>query len=217
MEHQVKRFINDITRVHRALSQTADLRPSELVNGLFGELVSLCNQTLSTSSTKQARVYDFHPSCRWWLTSSQILEDQRIQDLTPSLRKLCATAESHLESHWAAHISGAAESEDEIGVNYLTGAESLTEATAFRRLGQFPYYENYQDLTHMELCAIHAVNASPPRKIAFVGSGPLPLSSLCLCQALDKLRRTAGFTTVLKWVFSESLVIVSDHFAGYDT
>lgn len=62
MEHLAERFVDDITRIHRALSQTSDLRPSQLVNGLFEELVSLCTQTLSTSVTKKASTssYFYH-------------------------------------------------------------------------------------------------------------------------------------------------------------
>lgn len=51
-------------------------------------------------------------------------------------------------------------------------------------LNNFPYYENYVDLTKMELGAISS--ASPKtqgHRFAFLGCGPLPLSSLCiLCQ-----------------------------------
>jgi len=36
----------------------------------------------------------------------------------------------------------------------------------------------------MELSAINAVQSKAPQSIAFIGSGPLPLSSLCLSQAL---------------------------------
>lgn len=37
----------------------------------------------------------------------------------------------------------------------------------------------------MELSALYAINPIPPGKIAFIGSGPLPLSSLCLSHALS--------------------------------
>lgn len=69
--------------------------------------------------------------------------------------------------------------------------------TVLRLLRAFPYYENYVDLTRMELSAIHAVTPSPPKMIAFIGSGPLPLTSWCLCQALDKASGIQGSTTVL--------------------
>ena len=73
----------------------------------------------------------------------------------------------------------------------------LTELAASQRLKEFPYYGNYVDLTRMELSALHAVNVSAPRKIAFIGSGPLPLSSLCLCQALEKAKPGSTPTPVL--------------------
>lgn len=50
---------------------------------------------------------------------------------------------------------------------------------------EFPYYENYVDLTRMELSAIHAINPSTPRSVVFIGSGPLPMTSLCMYQTLE--------------------------------
>jgi len=58
------------------------------------------------------------------------------------------------------------------------------------RLTSFPYYENYEQLTRLELFAISSVGPLP-RKIAFIGSGPLPLSSLCLLQMLKNGTGTA--------------------------
>ena len=57
----------------------------------------------------------------------------------------------------------------------------------------FPYYDNYEELTRLELCAIHSAGLARPRKIAFVGSGPLPLTPICLLKALkqDALSSTA--------------------------
>jgi nicotianamine synthase len=54
------------------------------------------------------------------------------------------------------------------------------------RLKSFPYYRNYEELAWLELCSILSVTKQAPKKIAFIGSGPLPLTSLCL---LDALRR----------------------------
>lgn len=56
------------------------------------------------------------------------------------------------------------------------------------RLADFPYYENYTNLTRLELNAIASATprgAPPPRRIAFLGSGPLPLTSICLIDALQ--------------------------------
>ena len=53
---------------------------------------------------------------------------------------------------------------------------------------EFPYYENYVDLTRMELSAITAINPTAPQRVAFIGSGPLPLTSLCMCAALKRIK-----------------------------
>ncbi len=52
----------------------------------------------------------------------------------------------------------------------------------------FTYYSNYVDLIKMELNAISTVSpsTSPPRKFAILGSGPLPLTSLCILETLSK-------------------------------
>ena len=61
---------------------------------------------------------------------------------------------------------------------------SFTERiTAKAALLRFTYYENYIDLIRMELNAITSVTKGErPRKYAILGSGPLPLTSLCLLQ-----------------------------------
>jgi hypothetical protein len=93
-----------------------------------------------------------------------------VQAVLPSLRQICAQAESCLELHWAEHILSTKGTPDEV----------------FTRLKTFPYYENYQELTRLELCSILSATKIPPRRVAFIGSGPLPLTSLCLLQALKQ-------------------------------
>ena len=49
----------------------------------------------------------------------------------------------------------------------------------------FPYYSNYLDLTRLELHALIAVGSHRPlRTWAFIGSGPLPLTSLSVWKLL---------------------------------
>ena len=55
-------------------------------------------------------------------------------------------------------------------------------------LEKFPYYDNYVDLTRLELASLHAADPHPPESIAFIGSGPLPLSSLSLARSDGKPR-----------------------------
>jgi nicotianamine synthase len=57
-------------------------------------------------------------------------------------------------------------------------------------LQAFPYYQNYIDLTRLEISAISAIDTRPIKNIAFIGSGPLPLSSLCLIDQLNIFSET---------------------------
>ncbi|KAK4201494.1 putative nicotianamine synthase [Triangularia verruculosa] len=97
----------------------------------------------------------------------KVLRNVSVQAVLPSLRQICARSESCLELHWAEHI-----------------LEGQTEQEVVERLESFPYYENYEDLTRLEVCSILSATKVAPRRVAFIGSGPLPLTSLCLLQAL---------------------------------
>lgn len=53
-------------------------------------------------------------------------------------------------------------------------------------LHKFPYYDNYVDLVRLELSAISSLAVDKTRhKYAVIGSGPLPLTSICLADALN--------------------------------
>lgn len=53
-------------------------------------------------------------------------------------------------------------------------------------LHKFPYYDNYVDLVRLELSAISSLAVDKPQnKYAVIGSGPLPLTSICLADALN--------------------------------
>ncbi|KAK4174246.1 putative nicotianamine synthase [Triangularia setosa] len=97
----------------------------------------------------------------------KVLRNVKVQAILPSLRQICAQSESCLELHWAEHI-----------------LEGQTQEEVIGRLESFPYYENYEDLTRLEVCSILSATKVAPRRIAFIGSGPLPLTSLCLLRAL---------------------------------
>ncbi|RDW65327.1 hypothetical protein BP5796_10019 [Coleophoma crateriformis] len=145
---EAEQSIGTILQIHATLlARGPALHPCEVVNEAFGQLVGLCARILPESVVSRVR------------------EDPRIIDILPSLRHICATAESHLEAYWAAQIS---EAED-----------------ANQALKAFPYYQNYVDLTRMELNSILSISPRKPQKIAFIGSGPLPLTSLCLDMALN--------------------------------
>lgn len=95
--------------------------------------------------------------------SEAILEELSAHDALPRLRELCAQGEALLESHWQHRII---ESED-----------------AQAELRAFPYHQNYEDLTRMEVKAIEIASGSfKPQRLLFIGSGPLPLTPLMLAR-----------------------------------
>lgn len=87
-----------------------------------------------------------------------VLADPAVAELLPGLRELCAAGEFELERWWAQRI--------------VAGSE----------LTAFPYHQNYGDLTRLEHHAVAGLRADPVRRVLFIGSGPLPLTSLLLAQ-----------------------------------
>ncbi|KAI1269029.1 Nicotianamine synthase [Xylariaceae sp. FL1019] len=132
------------------------------------------NTTLGNLVSLCIRVYDSR-------TTETVLNSPRIQNILPSLRQICSDAESCLEHHWAVRITIADD-----------------EPEAIRRLHQFPYFDNYEELARLELCALSATNAGQlPTHIAFLGAGPLPLTSLSILKKLrqDNVNDIHSFTS----------------------
>lgn len=78
----------------------------------------------------------------------------------------------------------------------------MNSIKAKNRLANFTYYENYIDLTRLEVSAITSAlpNGSPlPQRIAFLGSGPLPLSSICLLNSLQTTQPGPIFIQNVDW------------------
>lgn len=84
--------------------------------------------------------------------------DDTVRMLAPRLRTLCALGEGALERSWAERIA--------------------TARRPRKELGRFPYLDNYHRLVRLERSAIAVAGQPAPRRIAFVGSGPLPLSAV---------------------------------------
>jgi nicotianamine synthase len=82
----------------------------------------------------------------------------------PALRRLCAEGEQQLELAWARRI---AEADDPVAC-----------------LDGFPYLANYRRLARLELDTLARVAPGRLRRVAFLGSGPLPLSALLVADAL---------------------------------
>ncbi|KAH6627213.1 Nicotianamine synthase [Chaetomium sp. MPI-SDFR-AT-0129] len=149
---KAKALAKTIVHTHSELLKLPHLRPAPAINQLLGNLVSVCSE-----------IHD-----REFV--DKVLSNPDVQAVLPSLRQICARAESCLELHWAEHILSSEGSPDEV----------------LERLKTFPYYENYEELTRLEYCAILSATKTAPQRVAFIGSGPLPLTSLCLLQHLKQ-------------------------------
>lgn len=94
-----------------------------------------------------------------------VLADPRVTAVAGDLVALCAEGETQLEQHWSAVVGAAADP---------AGA-----------LADFPYLDNYDELTRLELGALAAAGqpVDDRTRIGVVGCGPLPLSALALHRA----------------------------------
>ncbi|CAN6313047.1 unnamed protein product [Urochloa humidicola] len=84
------------------------------------------------------------------------------QKMWEELIRLCSDAEGHLEAHYS---------------DMLAAFDNPLD-----HLGRFPYYSNYINLSKLEydLLVRYVPGLDEPSRVAFVGSGPLPFSSLVL-------------------------------------
>ncbi|KAI3888814.1 hypothetical protein MKX03_002093 [Papaver bracteatum] len=93
----------------------------------------------------------------------------KVQEIRSKLIRLCGEAEGHLESHFSTLLGSYETPLDHINI--------------------FPYYTNYIKLGRLEYTILSNYIADPnPNHIAFIGSGPLPLTSVVL--ASNHLRTT---------------------------
>jgi nicotianamine synthase len=139
-----------------------------------------------------------------------ILGDPSVATLLPGLRQLCADGEFELERHWARRIVAA---DDPVA-----------------ELARFPYHQNYVDLTRLEHHAVSGLVPHQVGRVLFVGSGPLPLTSMllaerygCTVDNLDRepdavaLGRTLGAELGRTGLhFETGDVVDREDLAGYD-
>ncbi|KAI4349897.1 hypothetical protein L6164_010440 [Bauhinia variegata] len=85
---------------------------------------------------------------------------KRVQDIRSKLIRLCGQAEGLLESHYSAILGSYDNPLDHLHI--------------------FPYYTNYLKLGLLEFTILSKHCTHVPSKIAFVGSGPLPFTSIVL-------------------------------------
>lgn len=85
---------------------------------------------------------------------------QDVQDMRQSLIDLCGRAEGLLELEFATFLTQIPHPMDNLNL--------------------FPYYGNYAKLANLEYTILSENGVLQPKKVAFVGSGPMPLTSLVL-------------------------------------
>jgi hypothetical protein len=96
--------------------------------------------------------------------AAAVLGHPDIRTIAADLRDLASRAETELEFAWARRIAGAGEPETE--------------------MRRFPYLRNYRKLCRVECGLIEAAVDESPRSVAFLGCGPLPVTSLILADEL---------------------------------
>lgn len=143
---------HEVELLYRRIAELPSLSPSPEANLLFSTLVLLCRQPVAIDVNSI-------PS--------------KLQVTRSHLIRLCAEAEGYLEKHFANLLI----SKFENPLDHITS---------------FPYYENYVKLARLEyrlLAAQLGMTLRPadcidnhPRSIAFLGSGPLPLTSIVLAK-----------------------------------
>ncbi|KAI3702002.1 hypothetical protein L6452_27570 [Arctium lappa] len=89
---------------------------------------------------------------------SDLPED--IHETRSKLIKLCGEAEGHLEAHFSTLLA--------------------SFPNPLHHLDVFPYYSNYLKLSRLEFDILNRHQTKVPKSVAFVGSGPLPLTSIVL-------------------------------------
>lgn len=98
---------------------------------------------------------------------------ENIQETRSKLIRLCGEAEGHLEAHFSTLLA--------------------SFPNPLHHLDVFPYYSNYLKLSRLEFDILNQHYSTQPtdvpKSVAFVGSGPLPLTSIVL--ASYHLKNTA--------------------------
>ncbi|PVI02166.1 Nicotianamine synthase [Periconia macrospinosa] len=161
----VHELLHEVHKIRHDLERCESLSPGDDVNELLTRLVGLCIKPYSSEFT------------------NHFLNIEGVDALCASLQAICAEAEGELEKYWTSRILEACDSQE------CNASDSPTRDLLHR----FPYYTNYVDLSRLEATLLSAFLPMPPTaaiNIAFIGSGPLPLSSICLLDNLPNAKIT---------------------------
>jgi SAM-dependent methyltransferase len=95
-----------------------------------------------------------------------VLAHEAVREVADHLRELCFAGEHHLEVAWAERV--------------------IASPDPHAELARFPYVDNYRRLGELERDVVRrladGVSVPAIERVAFVGSGPLPVTSLQLVQ-----------------------------------
>ncbi|KAF1826797.1 nicotianamine synthase [Dissoconium aciculare CBS 342.82] len=153
-ESRTERIILGVLALFEAISNLPSLEPNPDNAGLFNQLFDLVTITKTTLTEEET-----------------ILNDPRITAIVLPLWKTWGLGEYMLERDFAHQI--------------LAGS---SPAAAFQIYNSFPYIDQYRQLARMEAntidTALGELQLPPVKKMAFLGSGPTPFSSLCFAERL---------------------------------
>ncbi|KAF2756489.1 nicotianamine synthase [Pseudovirgaria hyperparasitica] len=147
-----ERLALGILALFARLERLESLEPNPQNSKLFNQLFDLVTTTKTTVEQ-----------------DSKILSDPRIVPLIPRLWTLWGDAEYLLEADFARKVINAP-----------------AKTTALKTFNSFPYLDQYRQLARMEVntldTALGELSLPPIRRIAFIGSGPTPFTSLCYAE-----------------------------------
>jgi hypothetical protein len=120
----------------------------------------IINQTLYSLVTNLGKLFGHE-------LEEEILSDREISKIRRDMLRMLETAETHMEFHYAEKF--------------------IKDTPNINNLKSFIYWDNYEKLVDIELNKLfEIVERKRLSSIAFVGSGPLPLSTILLQQQTGK-------------------------------
>lgn len=151
------------TSTARTTTTEEEKKLVDIITGLYNTISNLPSlhpspQVNSVFSSLVSACIPSYPSLSLASLSSSTLA------MRSHLISLCSNAESFLELHYSA----------------LLHQFSLSSSSLLPHLPHFPYFSNYLSLSLLESSLLSSHLHHPPPIIAFLGSGPLPLSSIIL-------------------------------------
>ncbi|KAK4703637.1 hypothetical protein P7C70_g2574, partial [Phenoliferia sp. Uapishka_3] len=152
-------FRAKLREIYSEIISLPSLVPSPETNAAFTKLIEFISFPFDNSDSLHASVLN---------TSDNLI--------ATDLHRLCAEAEGNLESYWSRQLIKPPSNPT---TSWFSLPKRYTRLPAPISLEPFPYLQNYRSLVGLEVGLLRAVEAEL-NEVVFIGSGPLPLSSLIL-------------------------------------